>query len=54
VVGDGVKKKRFGTEREIIFSKIPINFFVNVISNFLVPFPYIWALAEFEKTSWLF
>ena len=54
VVGHGVKKKIQNRKGDNILQiSTAVNFFVNVISTLLVPFPYIRALTEFERTSWL-
>jgi hypothetical protein len=56
MVGGGVEKKKTIWNRKgdhILQIPTVVNFFVNVISTFLVPFPYIWALTEFERTFWL-
>ena len=49
------KKKKIRNRKgdNILRISTAVNFFVNVISTLLLPFPYIWALAEFERTSWL-
>lgn len=54
VVGAGVKKKKIWNRKgdNILQISTAVNFSVKVISTLLVPFPNIWALTEFERTSW--